>query len=55
MCRQAVHLSVHNFGFWLLKPPDRDEYPPGGASVLRFLLTCVLCRVIETSDYDFMY
>jgi len=23
-------------GFWLLKPPGKDEYPPGGATVLRF-------------------
>jgi len=22
---------------------------------LRLLLICVLCKVIETSDYDFMY
>ncbi|QCD96383.1 hypothetical protein DEO72_LG6g1085 [Vigna unguiculata] len=31
--RQAVHLSVCNFGFWLLKLPGRDEYLPGGALV----------------------
>jgi len=33
MSRQAVHLSVCSFEFWLFKPPGRDEYPPGGASV----------------------
>ena len=31
--RQAVHLSVCNFGFWLLKLRGRDEYLPGGALV----------------------
>jgi len=38
MSHQAVHLSVCNFGFWLLKPLGRDEYPPGGASVFALVV-----------------
>ena len=38
MSRQAVHLSVCSFVFWLRKPPGRDEYPPGDASVIAFVV-----------------
>jgi len=36
MCRQAVRWFVHGFWFWLIEPPGRDEYPPGGVTVFAF-------------------
>jgi len=55
MSRQAVHLSVYNFGFCCLNRLAGMNIRQAARQCLRLLLTCALCRVIETSIYDFMY